>query len=236
MIFYDGVSIESVAPVMIEDIKVSPIKYNPVARQRAVRFGADFVRMGGGERKVVLTFAILDKSQVTRQEAFLALSKWAKTDAEYKLELPEDPARYLMCVCTGKPEPSTRAWWENKLRLTFSCYDNPFWTAKQEKTVAVNTQFNVLGSAPPLMRVERAATSDSNVTLSNGTQTITLTTLPTGYIIFDLNRQTIQADGASIMQYYSPSSSFIIPKTGVQTITATGDLQYSVVKYRERWE
>lgn len=232
MIFYDGVSIESVAPVMIEDIKVSPIKYNPVARQRAVRFGADFVRMGGGERKVVITFAILDKAQITRQEAFIALSKWAKTDAEYKLELPEDPARYLMCVCTGKPEPSTRAWWENKLRLTFSCFDNPYWTSKQEKNVACGTAFYVGGGAPPLMQIKRTLSSAaSNQSYSDGTHTMTFSTISAGNMVIDLNRQTAQVGTTSIMQYYQPSGSFIVPKTGAQTITGTG-----TVYYRERWE
>lgn len=232
MIFYGGVSIESVAPVMIEDIKVSPIKYNPVVRQRAVRFGADFVRMGGGERKIVITFAILDKSQVNRQEAFIALSKWAKTDAEYKLELPEDPARYLMCVCTGKPEPSTRAWWENKLRLTFSCYDNPYWTAKAEKTVACGTAFNALGSAPPLMQIKRTLSSAaSSQSYSDGTHTMTFSTIPAGNMVIDANRQTAQVGSTSIMGYYQPSGSFIVPKVGAQTITGTG-----TVYYRERWE
>jgi hypothetical protein len=46
MIVFDGVSIDSVAPVMIEDIKVSPIRYNPVVRPRAIRFGSEFCAYG----------------------------------------------------------------------------------------------------------------------------------------------------------------------------------------------
>lgn len=232
MIVYNGVSLDSVAAVSVEDIRVSPIRYNPVVRPRAVRFGADFVRMGGGERTVTISFALLDKDPVTRQAALLAMSQWARTDAEYKLELPIDPLRYLTGVCTAKPEPSTRAWWENKLKMVFTCYDNPYWTAKGEKSVACGTQFNVLGNAPPLMRIERTLSSAANnQAYSNGVETMTFTTIPAGDMAIDLNAQTAAVGGTSIMAQYQPASTFIVPRTGVQTITGTG-----TVKYRERWE
>ena len=232
MIVYNGISIDSVAPVMIEDIKVSPIRYNPVVRPRAVRFGSEFVRMGGGERTVTISLALLDKNPIARQAALLALSVWARTDGEYRLELPTDHARYLVGVCTAKPEPSTRAWWENKLKLVFTCYNNPFWTAKEEKSVACGTSFYVFGDAMPLMRIERTLSgSASDQSYSNSTQTMTFSTIPAGSMVIDLNAQTAQVGSTSIMNYYQASGSFIVPRTGSQTITGTG-----TVKYRERWQ
>ena len=62
MIIYNGQALESVAPVKIEDVRVSPIARNPQARQRPVRFGADFVRMGGGTRTVTITLAMLTQN------------------------------------------------------------------------------------------------------------------------------------------------------------------------------
>ena len=232
MIVFNGVALESVANVKIEDIRVSPIKLNPVARGRAIRFGSEFVRMGGGERTVTITFALLDQNEINRHAAIMAISQWAKTDAEYRLELPNEPNRYLTCVCTSKPEPSTRQWWESKLRLVFTCYDNPYWTSKNEKSVSCGTSFNVLGDAPPLMTIERTLTSTaSNQTYSNSTESMTFTTVPSGTMTIDLNRQTAVVGSSSIMEYYNPSGRFIIPKTGTQTINGTG-----TVKYKERWE
>ena len=232
MIVFDGVTLESIANVMIEDIRVSPIKYNAVVRPRAVRFGSEFVRMGGGERTVSITFALIDENMVTRSESLLNVCKWAKTDKEYKLELPTMPNKYLQCVCTSKPEPSTRQWWENKLRLVFTCYENPYWTAKGEKSVACGTAFTALGDAPPLMRIERTLSSAaSNQTYGNGTQSMTFRTIPAGSMVIDLNNQTAAVGSTSIMQYYQPAGAFIIPKCGTQTISGTG-----TVKYRERWE
>lgn len=232
MIVFNGVSIESVGKVMIEDIRVSPIRYNPVVRPRAIRFGSEFVRMGGGERTVTVSFAILDKDITERHETIMNLSAWARTDGEYKLELPIDPNKYLVCVCTSKPDPSTRAWWENKLKLVFTCYSNPYWTSKQLKSVNCGTQFVVLGDAPPIMTIERTLSSSaSNQSYSDGTNTMTFTTIPSGNLVIDLNNQTAAVGTTSIMQYYQPSGSFIAPKTGVQTITGTG-----TVKYRERFE
>ena len=233
MIVFDGVSLESVAPVKVEDIRVSPIALNPVSRPRAIRFGSDFVRMGGGTRTVAITFAILDDNKLTRHEALMNITKWARSDKEYKLELPTDPNRYLTAVCTSRPEPSTRQWWESKLRLVFTCFDNPYWTSKGEKSVSCGTQFNVLGDAPPLMRIERTV-SGSAVTsqsYSNTVQTMTFSTIPVGDMVIDLNNQTAAVGSSSIMEYYQASGSFIIPKVGVQTISGTG-----TIKYRERFE
>lgn len=232
MIVFNGVSLEGVAPVMIEDIRVSPIKLNPIVRPRAIRYGSEFVRMGGGERTVAITFALLNMNPIAREESILAISQWARTDKEYKLELPIAPTRYLMAVCTAKPEPSTRQWWESKLRLVFTCYDNPYWTSKGEKSVACGTAFTVLGDAPPLMRIERTLSSAaSNQTYSNGTQSMTFTSIPAGSMVIDLTNQTAAVGTTNIMQYYQPSGAFIIPKVGTQTITGTG-----TVKYRERFE
>ena len=232
MIVYDGISLNSIAPVMVEDIRVSPIQYNPVTRPRAVRFGSEYVRMGGGTREITISFALLVKDETLRHEAFMALSKWAKTDKEHKLELPIDAARYLMCVCTAKPEPSTRAWWENKLKLVFTCFDNPYWTSKGERSVNCGTAFTAVGDAPPLMRIERTLASQaSNQSYSNGTQTMTFGTIPSGNMVIDLNNQTAVVGNTSIMQYYQPPGSFIVPRIGTQTITGTG-----TVKYRERFE
>lgn len=232
MIVFNGIALESVANVKIDDIRVSPVKLNPVARQRAIRFGSDFVRMGGGERTVTVTFALLDMNHVNRHASLMGISEWAKTDAEYRMELPIEPNRYLTCVCTSKPEPSTRQWWESKLRLVFTCYDNPFWTAKNEKSIACGTSFKVLGDAPPLMRITRTLSgAASNQTYSNGTESMTFSTIPAGNMVIDLNRQTAAVGSTSIMQYYNPTGRFLIPKTGTQTISGTG-----TVLYRERWE
>lgn len=233
MIVYNGVSLESVANVKVEDIRVSPIGYNPIVRARSMRFGEDFVRMNGAGRTISITFAILDSNQVSREEALASVSQWAKTDAEYMLELPTEPDKYLMCVCTEKPEPSTRQWWESKLRLVFTCFDNPFWNSKDEKSVACGTAFTVLGDAPPLMRIERTVSGSaaSNQSYALNGNTITFSSIPVGNMVIDLEKQTAVVGSSSIMQYYNVNSKFLVPKTGLQTVTGTG-----TVKYRERWQ
>lgn len=233
MIIYNGISIDSVAKVKIEDVKVNPIQIDDVTRVRAMSPGSDFVRSRAGTRTIAITFAIPDDDRTHRQASLLAISQWAKTDKEYKLELPGHPEHYLMAVCTGKPEPSLRMWWESKLRLVFTCFDNPFWNARNEKSVACGTQFTVLGDAEPLMRIERTVSGSaaSNQSYALDGRTMTFSSIPVGNMVIDLNRQTAAVGNTSIMQYYNVNSKFIIPRTGTQTITGTG-----TVKYRERWE
>lgn len=232
MIIFDGVNIQSVAGVKIEDIRISPVEMNPVTRARAIAPGSVFVRNRYGTRTVAVTFALLSDDMNQRQAALLAVSEWAKTDAEYKLELPGHPDHYLMAVCTNKPEPSTRQWWESKLRLVFTCIENPFWNDRIEKSVSCGTPFRVLGDASPLMRIERTlseAASDQSYGLNGNT--ITFSTIPAGNMVIDLDNQTAVVGNTSIMQYYNVNSRFLVPKTGIQTVTGTG-----TVKYRERWQ
>lgn len=232
MITYDGVTLENVAPVKIEDIRVSPIQYSAVARERAIRGGSEFIRMRDGTRTVSISFAVLENNLEVRQQYLAAIDAWAKSDAEHKLLLPQVPNRYLMCVCTKKPEPSTRQWWEAKLKIVFTCYDNPYWNDLFERSVACGTAFKVLGDALPLMRIEASrGSAGSNQTYSNGSESMTFSSIPAGNMVIDLNKQTAVVGSTSFMGNYAYTSKFVQPKLGTQTITGTG-----TVKYRERWE
>lgn len=231
MIVYDGIDIRSVADVKIEDIRVSAIQFSPVARPRSVAAGAEFVRNRAGTRTVTVTFALLQMDRAARQAALMALNAWAKTDKEYRIDVPDHPDHYLTGVCTSKPDPSLRQWWESKLRIVFTCYDNPYWTSKVEKSVACGTQFYVQGDAVPLMRIVKSRESDaSDVQYALNGKTLRFTTVPSGDMVIDVNRQTARVGTTSIMQYYNIVSRWIEPTTGAQTVTGDG-----VVKYRERW-
>ena len=232
MILYDGIDLQSVADVKIEDIRVSSIQYAPVARNRAVSAGSVFVRNRSATRTVTVTFALLKSERDARQAALKAINAWAKTDKEYRIDIAGHQNQYLTGVCTAKPDPSLRQWWESKLRVVFTCFNDPFWNDDTVKTVACGTAFTVLGDAEPIMQIVKTRDSDaSNVAYSDGTNTINLSTVPAGDMVIDLNRETIRVGTTSIMQYYGNTSRWIHPKIGTQTITGDG-----AVQYRERWE
>ena len=232
MIIFDGVDIQSVAKVQIVDVHVSPISYEVAARPNAIAPGSAFVRNRCGTRSVVITFALKEEEINLRQNFLIAVNEWAKSDKEYRLEIPGHPNHYLMAVCTEKPSPSLRQWWEAGLRLVFTCFENPFWTDKVEKSVACGTQFNAFGDAPPLMRIERTlGSAASNQSYALDGRTITFSTIPAGSMVIDLDNQIAYVGSSDIMQYYNVNSKFLIPRTGVQTISGTG-----TVKYRERWQ
>ena len=109
MIIFNGVDLEEIAPVKIDDIRVSPIQTTPVARQR-VGFGQDFVRMTGGNRTVTVTFALLIQNREERFEALQAIVEWARPYEEHTLNLPMYPGKHFDVRCTGYPEPSYRQW------------------------------------------------------------------------------------------------------------------------------
>ena len=237
MIVFNGIALEQVAPVKVVDIRVSPIQMTATARQRPVVWGADFVRMTGGSRTVSIEFALLTDDMETRNNQLAAVTRWARSDRPGRLQIPNRRGVYLEAMCTALPEPSLRQWWESKLRIVFTTYDNPYWTSISEKSVACGTAFVALGDAPPLMRIERTLSSavSSTQTYGNGSESMSFSAIPAGNMVIDLNRQTAAVTSgsttSSIMGNYSFASSFLIPRTGSQTITGTG-----TVKWRERWD
>ena len=233
MIYYGGEALETVAPVMIEDVRVSPIQLSPVARQRPIRFGADFVRMSGGTRTVSITFGLLTEDKNLRSLQLMDIARWARADEAKPLRLPGYDGVYLEAICTGLPEPSMRQWWESKLRLVFTCFDNPYWTGIEQKSAPCGTAFVVQGTAPPLMQITRTLAGTAlNQSYGRDGETMSFSPIPAGDLVIDLNRQTAAVDGVSIMQYFPlTGATFLRPELGLQTITGTG-----TITWRERWE
>ena len=231
MIYFHNTALESIAPVMIEDIRVGPIIQTPVARDRPINAGQTFIRAHEVTRSVGITFAIMEQNPDIRQRYIEAITDWALTDAPAAMQLPNHANKLLDVICTGLPEPSTRQWWESRLNLNFTAYD-PYFYSITEKSAACGSAFVVLGNAPPKMRIERTLSSSaSNAQYSDGTNTMKFSTIPAGNLVIDLNKQTAAVGSTSIMQYYSFDSSFIIPAVGTHTITGTG-----TVIWRERWQ
>ena len=232
MIYFNSVTIDSVAPVKVVDVNISPIKRAPLVRERAIRPGAHFVRVRDSERTVQITFALLTQAMDVRQSQIDALTAWARSDTPGELKLPGHEGRFLKALCTGFPEPSTRQWWESRLRFTFTCYD-PYWYNATAKSVACGTSFTPLGNVPPRIVITRtlgSSASDQEYKNTNASEIMHFSTIPAGNLSIDLDAQTAAVSGTSIMQYFTYGSKFITPVVGAQTIQGTG-----TVWFQERW-
>ena len=214
MILLNNVGLESVAPVMVEDIHISPVQRNVVSRDRPLAPGAHFVRTTDGVRTVAIVFALLTNDNTTRQSQISAINAWARAETPLPLVLPGLEDRHLMVVATSLPEPSMRQWFESKLRIVFTAFD-PYFISNTEKSVACGTAFTAGGNVPPLVEIRRTLSSAvTNQSYSDGTHTMTFTRIPKGSMVIDLQAQTARVGAASFMQYYDVTGSFPVPKTG----------------------
>ena len=228
MIRFNGIALDEIAPVRLIDISIGPMPVRTTARERPIRAGADFVRVAGGTRHVEVMFALLTQDRITRQEQLLAINRWATTTAPGRLVFADHPGRYLNAVCTGYPEPSMRQWWEQNLRVQWTCED-PYWYAMTEKSVSCGTQFKAGGSATPYVRITDTLSATGDRTYSDGTTSMVFTDVPAGDLEIDLERQTAKVGNTSILSGLAFASLFIEPKN-TMTITGSG-----TVHYRERW-
>lgn len=80
MIYFRNTALESVAPVKIEDIRVSPIGRSAVVRDRPILGGADFVRIHDSTRTVTITFGLLEQDYEKRKAYIDAITIWALSD------------------------------------------------------------------------------------------------------------------------------------------------------------
>ena len=230
MIIFNGVDLEEIAPVKIEDIRVNPMSAQAVYNQK-VGIGQDFVRMSNGQRTIVITFALLVEDKNERFRLLESIKEWARPWEECPLILPMYEDKHFDCRCTGYPEPSYRQWWESRLRLVFTTYENPYLTSNDEIRAATNDPLTIGGTAPPLVRIERKLTSKvANQTYSCNGQSMYFSQIPAGNLKIDLNKQTAEVSGSSIMQYFGKTSRFITPVAGNMTVTGSG-----TIIYRERW-
>ena len=230
MIQFNGIDLQDIAPVKIVDIHVPPMKVSPVANQRE-GVGQDFVRMTGGQRNITVTFALLNEDKDERFALLEAIKEWADPWKEHPLILPMYPGKHFDVRCTKYPEPSYRQWWESKLKLVFTTFENPYLTSNDEIRAALNEPLTIGGTAPPLVRIERRLSSRvANQTYACNGRSMFFSQIPAGQLVIDLNKQTAAVTGASIMQYFGKTSRFIIPVNGNMTITGNGQ-----VIYRERW-
>lgn len=227
---FNGIDLAEVAPVMIEDIKVNPIGLSPVARQR-IGYGQDFIRMQETNRTIVITLALQTEDKDERFQQLQDIVAWCMPYQEAVLNLPMFANKHFDVRCTGYPEPSYRQWWEARLRLVFTTYDNPYLTSDDEIRANCGQPFTIGGTAAPLMRIERTLSSAvANQTYAADGKSMVFSQIPAGNMVIDLNKQTAAVSGASIMQYFSKTGKFITPRTGNITVTGTG-----TVVYRERW-
>ena len=230
MIKVNGVDLQDIAPVKIEDIRVLPVDISPVEQQR-VGLGQDFVRMTGGQRTITISFALLIDDRDERYGLLEAIKEWARPFSEGPLILPMYEGKHFDVRCTSYPEPSYRQWWESKLRLVFTTFENPYLTSNDEIRANAGEQLTIGGTAPPLIRIERRLSSRvANQTYACNGRSMFFSQIPAGQMKIDLNRQTAEVSGSSIMRYFSKTSKFIEPIAGNMTITGTG-----TIIYRERW-
>lgn len=231
MVIFNNVPITSFPGLMVEDIHVSPIQLQSIARERPIRFGAELERISGGVRTVTISFALLDMDKTSRSLLLMSLTRWARSAVPGKLQIVGYPDMHLMAAATDIPTPSMRQWWEDGLKVVFTAYE-PYWISDVEQTAVCGQTFMVGGSAPPLMRITRTLSSQANnQSWSDGTDTITLTQVPAGLLTIDLDKQTIDVGGTSIMDKYTIESRFILPHIGSMNISGTGN-----VVWQERWE
>lgn len=231
MILFDDIDLCSLAPVKVVDVMVGEVKTKAVSRERPLQGGVDFVRATPTTRTISIQFALL-QSDITERESYLsAVRSWAHPGTAGKLVVPSRPSQYIVAVCKGLPEPSSRQWWEDRLKVTFTAYD-PFFRSLGSHNVPAGQSTFVTGNAPPLAVLTKTVQAGAQtITASDGERTLSISgTLEAGVVTVDLWSETVtHSTMGNIDHLVTFTSRFPSVGTGQTTITGM-DLTYV-----ERW-
>ena len=222
MVEYNGVTLESVAPVRIIDIALGSPAVAITAQSHALADGARFLRRKRGERTVTITFVLLTDDYAARRTQLAAITAWASSSVPAPLCIATEPGGYLQAVCTTYPSQSSRQFWE-VLTLAFTACD-PRFVGCAEYTLPVSRPVIVVHNEPPMMHIEQdVSASISNPSWALGAHKLQLSgSVGVGRLVIDFERQTITLNDQSIMNQLTIVSRFFMMKQGANAIACTG--------------
>ena len=227
MISFGGAFLEDVSPVRVISAAVGPAGVRPLAHQLPGR-GARLVRVSYAARQVIIRFVLTDGDAGMAAEHLMRINEWAGGAEEKRLTLPGCGAAHLMAVCTELPSLELSRAGDGVMRLRFTAFD-PFWRADAEKSSPAGEVF-IGGSAPPLMRLTCRVESAGDVVWRCGGVKTRFADVPPGCLTVDLNDNTAELDGVSVINRFDPAGAFIKPQTGRIALSGPGR-----IIWRERW-
>lgn len=144
-------SLSDVDPsIIILDIGYSGPMWYKVTGTRARRHGLRVYNKIAQHNSVTIEFEIHEQDTMRRQEVLRRVQRWARDGG--KLRTSDRPAQQLDVECEIMPAITSALRWTEKLQITFSAYDLPFWadinpTVKTVSTGDANGTMYVGGTA-----------------------------------------------------------------------------------------
>lgn len=233
MVEFDGVQIESVAPVKLDDVFISAPSVELTTQSVPLMDGVRFVRSKRGTRTVTVPFAVMEDNEEIRRNHIKAVTEWATSKGLCTLRTSQEKNGYLLAVCSQLPDESSKKFWDI-MTLAFVAVD-PCYIENTEHSQNVTAAVNLTGKEAPMIRIEQTVSSVlTNPTWRCGETHITLSRVTAGRLIIDLYSQTITLNGESIMEQMTIDSDFFeMSKENNKIICTNG--AGGVLYWRKRW-
>ena len=235
MVVFNGVSLESKAPVSLIDITEQAPEVQVVQQENAARGGAHFARRSYGTRAITLTLALPCRDMAQRAAHIRSIVAWATSEAPKRLELPQYEGLYLNALCTSLPGVSAKNWWDT-FEMEFTALDPAFYDG-QEHSAALGEACVIGGTTnAKLWLTQRIETAITHPRWQlSPTHFIELAgEIAPGELLIDFDERFVTLGGVSLMQKVSLASRFFSWMPGERSVTGTSGAA-GMLHWQERW-
>lgn len=125
-VWLDGKGLTDIDPaIVILDVSHPVPQVSTQTVEHARYHGARMMRQKLGENSVTISFEIHEYNPAMRQSINDRVTAWAMAGGA--LTTDDRPGKRLHVVCTTPPSITSSKGWTNRMTMTFTAFDNPFW-------------------------------------------------------------------------------------------------------------
>lgn len=240
--YMNGVPLTSLGKILITNIGHTPAKQTVTTTSLAKLNGDRVLDRRWAQASVSIEFVMDGDSPEERQELCQSIAAWAKGGT---LQTSDRYGQQLRCICTDPPSIQNTINRAERIKMTFTAYQQPFWEDELPEGVTLSGtsaegSIFIPGNVDDMTVVEVEAAPISGtlneLTLTVGNNTITLeelgatTSSPLKIIYIDQMIQCILVgDDSALGKRTRSSADDLLAEIGAQTqVRMTADVAASV--------
>lgn len=131
--YINGIGLSTLGNIYITNISYKPAELEITTASLAQSNGENIVKQSWTRAQVTVEFVLLCDSPAARQAKYNEVVCWFRNEKSL-LQVSDRPWQQLRCICTDPPKITRAIERNERLSMTFTAFETPFW---EERTLSV---------------------------------------------------------------------------------------------------